>query len=110
MSCQLFCLNSLVGTFISISVQPNVLINVGQNATIMCVDTGSITPVNWSTTALLADLSNRRAFVTSESVRASELHLTNVDSGYCGTYTCTFVNSDSFGSIDITIGKCPHKH
>ena len=62
-------------------------------------------PVNWSTTALSADLSNQQETFSVESERNSELHLTNVDSGYCGNYTCILPNSDMTGSIYVDAGK-----
>ena len=61
--------------------------------------------MNWTTTALLADLSNRDAFFVSESVRESTLYLLDIDSGYCGMYTCAFANSEMSGSAYISVGK-----
>lgn len=94
-----------IGTFISIGIQPEIPIEFGQNAIITCVDTGAMTPVNWSTTALSADLSNQQEMFSFESERNSELHLINVDSGYCGNYTCILPNSDMTGSIYVDAGK-----
>ena len=94
----------MIGTFVSIGIQPELPIEFGQNATITCIDTGAMTPVNWSTTAISADLSNEQEMVMFESERHSQLHLINVDSGYCGNYTCILPNSDMTGSIYIDIG------
>lgn len=94
-----------IGTFVSIDVQPVIPIEFGQNATITCVDTGAMTPVNWSTTALSAKLSNQQELFTLDSERYSQLYLTNVDSGYCGNYTCILPNSDMTGSVYLDIGK-----
>ena len=95
----------LIGTFVSIGIQAELPIEFGKNATITCVDTGAMTPVNWSTTAISADLSNKQEMFTLESERRSQLHLTNVDSGYCGNYTCILPNSDMTGSIYVDVGK-----
>ena len=38
-------------------------------------------------------------------VRATELLLTNVDSGYCGTYTCMFIDPVENASIFVNVGK-----
>lgn len=94
-----------IGTFISIGIQPEQPIEFGHNSTITCVDTGAMTPVNWSTTALSADLSDQQELFTFESERRSELHLINVDSGYCGNFTCILPNSDSSGSVYVDVGK-----
>ena len=82
---------------------------VGQNVGILCLEFGSESTalVNWDTNALSANLSNRIEQETS-SFSSSELFLTGVDSGYCGTYMCTFIDSGESTSVSITVGKYRH--
>ena len=96
---------SFAGTFISIDIQPEPPLLISQRAFITCTVTGSLTPVIWTTTARSANLSNQQAFVTSYSVRVSELLLNRVDSGYCGLYTCVLPNSNMNASVYVTVGK-----
>lgn len=82
------------------------ILAVDEDRTIGCLDTNS-TPdahVNWSTTATSANISTQMDFVTL-IFRISELVLTEVDSGYCGQYTCTFTDSLSSATASITVGK-----
>ena len=72
------------------------IIQLGQNTTLQCtvVSTAAETAaVDWSTTALSANISNQTANIFGSFV-SEILTLSNVDSGYCGVYTCTITDSD----------------
>ena len=72
------------------------IIQLGQNTTLQCivVSTAAETAaVDWSTTALSANISNQTANILG-SIVSEILTLSNVDSGYCGVYTCTITDSD----------------
>ena len=79
---------------------------VGQNADIGCVDANPPSaPGNWSTTALSANISNQFVPNAGNFARVTELSLTNVDSGYCGTYTCMFTNPVDSATVSVIVGK-----
>ena len=81
---------------------------VGQSIVIGCLYSGKNlnTVVDWSTTALSADISDQRPLQIFPGFgRSASLNLTSVDSGYCGTYTCTIDETGESGSLSITIGK-----
>ena len=82
------------------------MFDLGQNVTITCVEFGaaSTAVVNWETNALAANTSNRIEEERS-SFSSSELFLIGVDSGYCGTYMCTFTDSGRSASHSIIVGK-----
>ena len=63
--------------------------------------------VEWSTTASSADISNQEANDFGNIV-SEILSLVNVDSGYCGVYTCTITDSDMMpvsASTTISVGE-----
>ena len=78
---------------------------LGDNLTIACVDfTASEVTADWTTTAPSADLSDQEdSFLTA--LRVSTLSFTDIDSGYCGTYTCSFMDTSSSISTDVDVGK-----
>lgn len=81
---------------------------VGQSIVIGCLYSGSNlnTLVDWSTTALSANISNQGPLqIVFGFGRSASLNLISVDSGYCGTYTCTIDDTRESGSLSITIGK-----
>ena len=68
--------------------------------------------VDWSTTALSANISNQEANVFGGFV-IELLYLTNIDSGYCGEYACTITDSDMMpgsASIYLSIDTCLYQY
>ena len=64
--------------------------------------------IDWSTTALSANISNQEANAFGDVV-IERLHLTSLDSGYCGEYTCTGTDSDMMPtstSTYLSVGVC----
>ena len=86
------------------------IIQLGQSTTLQCTVSSTAAQtatVDWSTTALSANISNQEANVFGASVNEL-LYLTNIDSGYCGEYTCTIIDSDMMpgsASISISVGE-----
>ena len=86
------------------------IIQLGQSTTLQCTVTSTApetATVDWSTTALSANISNQEATVFG-SIVAELLSLSNIDSGYCGEYTCTIIDSDMMpdsASISISVGE-----
>ena len=85
-------------------------IQLGQSTSVQSIVRSTVSQsvtVEWSTTALSADISNQRATVFGSFV-SEILFLTNVDSGYCGVYTCTITDSDMMpvsASTSISVGE-----
>lgn len=85
---------------------------IGQSTTVQCtvlsnkVNTVSI---DWSTTALSANISNREQHVAGGTTVIEQLILTDIDSGYCGLYTCSATDSNTVmaqsGSISLNVGE-----
>ena len=72
------------------------IIQLGQNTTLQCSVSSTAAEtaaVDWSTTALSANISNQTDNIFGSFV-SGILTLSNVDSGYCGVYTCTITDSD----------------
>ena len=72
------------------------IIQLGQSTTLQCtVDStaAETATVDWSTTALSANISNQR-LTPFGLIVSGILTLSNIDSGYCGVYTCTITDSD----------------
>ena len=86
------------------------VIQLGQNITLQCTVLSTVPEtvrVDWSTTALSANISNQEDNAFGDVV-TELLHLTNLDSGYCGEYTCTITDSDMMlgsASTPISIGE-----
>ena len=86
------------------------VIQLGQSITLQCTVVSTVPEtvrVDWSTTALSANISNQEANAFS-SVVTELLYLTNLDSGYCGEYTCIITDSDMMpgnASTSISIGE-----
>ena len=86
------------------------IIQLGQSTILECTvrSTAPATAtVDWSTTALSANISNQETNVVS-SIVVELLSLNNIDSGYCGEYTCTIIDSDMMpgsASISISVGE-----
>ena len=89
--------------------------SVYQNTALQCTTSSTVpqtATVDWSTTALSANISNREANVFGISVNEL-LYLTKIDSGYCGEYTCTNTDSDMIpysASIYLSIGTCLYQY
>ena len=83
---------------------------LGQSVSLQCSVQSTVPEtirVNWSTTALSANISDQEANTFGDFV-IELLHLTNLDSGYCGEYTCTITDSDMMpgsASTSISIGE-----
>ena len=84
---------------------------LGQNTNVLCEVTSSEPEsvlIEWTTTALSADISNRNRVNSFRSVDEA-LFLTNVDSGYCGVYTCSTTDKDTTipqsSSISLSVGE-----
>ena len=88
----------------------NNIIQLGQGTTLECTVRSTVpgtVTVDWSTTALSANISNQTVDVFGSFV-IEILNLANVDSGYCGVYTCTVTDSDMMPlntSTSISVGK-----
>ena len=82
-----------------------------QNATLQCVVLSTVpetVTTDWSTTALSANISNQEANHFGDVV-TKLLHLTSLDPGYCGEYTCTVTDSDMMPtstSTYLSVGAC----
>ena len=101
----------LLGTpSLTISGGGSNVLQLGQNITLQCTVLSTVPEtvrVDWSTTALSANISNQAANVLGDAV-IERLNLTNLDSGYCGEYTCTITDSDMMpgsASTSISIGE-----
>lgn len=97
----------LAGSILQIDSLPTTA-EVGQNATIRCVYTTNGASINWSTNALLADISTDQTSISGVGEQAnatSTLFLTSVNSGYCGDYICTLSEPECNASIPLTVGK-----
>ena len=98
---------TLVGLFIGGSSDT---IQLGQNVSVQCTVFSTVpqtVTVEWSTTASSADISNQQANDFGNIV-SGILSLVNVDSGYCGVYTCTITDSDMMPvstSTTISVGE-----
>ena len=87
------------------------IIQLGQNTTLKCAVTSTVpgtVTVDWTTTAVSANISNQTVNIVQSNDIVSELHLANVDSGYCGVYTCTVADTDTIpmnASISLSAGE-----
>ena len=88
---------SVAGTTLApLSISGATSYSVYQSATIQCTVFNTIPEtgiVDWSTTALSANISSQSLNIFGCAV-SEILVLTNVDSGYCGVYTCTTTDAD----------------
>jgi hypothetical protein len=86
------------------------IVQLGQSTTLQCTISSTrpeTVTVDWTTTALSANISIQTN-VTFGQIVSEILHLTNVDSGYCGVYTCTVDDADMIpmsASISLSVGE-----
>jgi hypothetical protein len=86
------------------------VVQLGQSTTLQCTVSSTrpeTVTVDWTTTALSANISIQTN-VTFGQIVSEILHLTNVDSGYCGVYTCTVADADMIPmstSISLSVGE-----
>ncbi|MCG8624210.1 MAG: hypothetical protein MJE68_19725 [Proteobacteria bacterium] len=86
------------------------VIQLGRSTTLQCTVMSTVpetVTVDWTTTAVSANISNQ-TINTFFSIVSELLHLANVDSGYCGVYTCTVADADMIpmsASIFLNIGE-----
>lgn len=114
---QVYCVQFSIGSgadYVSINIvtfpreQPYI---IGTNLTIECTYYSSSTyfPImDWTTTALSASLNNTDGYIHFGFFGVSTLYLTDLDSGYCGEYTCNFTNlyyDSCTASADVIVGK-----
>ena len=88
------------------------VIQLGRSTTLQCTVMSTVpetVTVDWTTTAVSANISNQ-TINTFFSIVSELLHLANVDSGYCGVYTCTCTVADAdmipmSASISLSVGE-----
>jgi hypothetical protein len=85
---------------------------LGRNTALQCTVFGTApeiatVTVDWTITALSANISNQIVNIFGNVV-SEILHLANVDSGYCGVYTCTVADINTTprsASISVSVGE-----
>ena len=99
-----------IGTLAAPNIDGSNVIQLGRNTTLQCAVFSSApetVTVDWTTTALSANISIQTVNIFGRSV-SEILHLANVDSGYCGVYTCTVADADMMpmsASISVSVGE-----
>ena len=94
-----------IGTITAPIISGSNVIQLGRNTTLQCtvISTVPVT-IGWTTTALSADISNQTGNIFGHSV-SEILHLANVDSGYCGVYTCAVADANMSASTSVSVGE-----
>ena len=86
------------------------VIQLGRSTTLQCLVISTLpetVTVDWTTTAVSANISHQTDIIFGFIV-GDILHLANVDSGYCGVYTCTIADADMIpmsASISLSVGE-----
>ena len=83
------------------------VIQLGRNTTLQCTVVSTVQEIDWTTTALSANISNQTVKILGDIV-SEVLYLANVDSGYCGVYTCTVADANMIpmsASTSMSVGE-----